>query len=292
MLEPSQPIDAALLRAFVTVAETRSFTRAAERLNCVQSAVSMQIKRLEEALQVRVLNRTSREVRLTREGEIVLRYAHRVMRLTADAMTELGQRVEPGRVRLAATDMSMCFLPPVLTEFGKRFPLVQVELSCNRSREALELLEAGDADLAFVTQRCGRSGGQQIMHRPLVWAAARHSDAPEVDPLPLAIFAPDCIYRKAAVQALDDHGMPFRFAYESTSRAGLDCVVEAGLAVTVLPIDGVSGRLRVLDSGFPALPDLKTYLFHANGSRVSPSVGALADLLLEMLAVPAPQRAE
>lgn len=292
MLEPSQPIDAALLRAFVTVAETRSFTRAAERLNCVQSAVSMQIKRLEEALQVRVLNRTSREVRLTREGEIVLRYAHRVMRLTADAMTELGQRVEPGRVRLAATDMSMCFLPPVLTEFGKRFPLVQVELSCNRSREALELLEAGDADLAFVTQRCGRSGGQQIMHRPLVWAAARHSDAPEVDPLPLAIFAPDCIYRKAAVQALDDHGMPFRFAYESTSRAGLDCVVEAGLAVTVLPIDGVSGRLRVLDSGFPSLPDLKTYLFHANGSRVSPSVDALADLLLEMLAVPAPQRAE
>lgn len=292
MLEPSQPIDAALLRAFVTVAETRSFTRAAERLNCVQSAVSMQIKRLEEALQVRVLNRTSREVRLTREGEIVLRYAHRVMRLTADAMTELGQRVEPGRVRLAATDMSMCFLPPVLTEFGKRFPLVQVELSCNRSREALELLEAGDADLAFVTQRCGRSGGQQIMHRPLVWAAARHSDAPEVDPLPLAIFAPDCIYRKAAVQSLDDHGMPFRFAYESTSRAGLDCVVEAGLAVTVLPIDGVSGRLRVLDSGFPALPDLKTYLFHASGSRVSPSVDALADLLLEMLAVPAPQRAE
>ncbi len=292
MLEPAQSIDAGLLRAFVTVAETRNFTRAAERLNCVQSAVSMQIKRLEEALQVRVLNRTSREVRLTREGEIVLRYAQRVMRLTADAMMELGQRVEPGRVRIAATDMSMCFLPQILTEFGKRFPLVQVELSCNRSWEALELLEAGDADLAFVTQRCGRSGGQQIMHRPLVWAAARHSDVPEVDPLPLAIFAPDCIYRKAAIQALDDHGMPFRFAYESTSRAGLDCVVEAGLAVTVLPVDGVSGKLRVLDSGFPALPDLKTYLFHASGSRVSPSVDALADLLLEMLAVPVPQRPE
>lgn len=292
MLEPMQSIDAGLLRTFVTVSETRNFTRAAERLNCVQSAVSMQIKRLEEALQVRVLNRTSRDVRLTREGEIVLRYAHRVMRLTADAMQELGHRVVPTRVRLAATDMSMCFLPPVLTEFARRYPLVQVELSCNRSWEALELLEAGDADLAFVTQRCGRSGGQQIMHRPLVWAAARHADLVDVTPLPLAIFAPDCIYRKAAIAALDAHGMPFRFAYESTSRAGLDCAVEAGLAVTVLPLDAVSGRLRVLDEGFPELPDLKTFLFGAAGSRAMPAVAAMSSLLLEMLEPAAPRKAE
>lgn len=275
-------MDTALLRTFAVVAETLHFTRAAERLNCVQSAVSMQIKRLEDALQVRLLERRRRDVKLTREGEIFLRYTHHVLRLTDEALVELGHSVKSGRVRLAATDMSISFLPPVLEQFRSRHPLVEIELGCMQSRDALEALETGQSDLAFVTQCCGRKGGRLIKRTPLIWTSARTADLLSMDPLPLALFAPDCIYRKAAISALDKHAIPYRLAYQSASRAGLDCVVEAGLALTVLPADRIGSALRDVSNGLPDLPDLQTYVFGAAASK-RPAVQALAEALVKTL---------
>jgi DNA-binding transcriptional LysR family regulator len=275
-------LDIELLRAFVVVAETRNFTRAAQRLGRVQSAVSMQIKRLEELLNARLLERSHRRVTLTSQGEVVLRYAHRVMHLTDEALIELGNGARSGRVRLAATDMSIGFLPQVFERFRTSYPLVEIELLCMPSLAALEALEDGRADLAFVTQTCGRKGGKRIARTPLIWVSAPSVDLTTMDPLPVALFAPECIYRTATIEVLEKSAIRYRLAYESASRAGLDCVVEAGLAVAVLPAKTISRSLRDVSEKLPALPDLKTYLF-GRTATMDPVLGALADALIEAL---------
>lgn len=284
-MERDPEISLDLLRSFLAVAETANFTRAAERLNCVQSAVSMQIRRLEESLQARLLERGSRHVRLTAEGEILVQFAKRIMRLKDQALEEIGQQSVIGRVRLGASDTSMCYLPRVLRRFAELYPRIDIDLSCTRSWEALDALDAGQVDLAFVTQRCGRKGGRLVSQSALVWAVAADSLVDEQDPVPLAIFGPGCIYRKTALAALEANGKAYRLAYESPSRAGLDCAVAAGLAVTLIPADCVDERLRVVPTtpgGLPALPDFKTYLFGASPTKPA-ATRAFAALLRESL---------
>ncbi|MFT6583432.1 MAG: DNA-binding transcriptional LysR family regulator [Alphaproteobacteria bacterium] len=275
-----------LLPAFVAVSETRHFTRAAERLNCVQSAVSMQIQRLEDALEVRLFERNNRQVRLTAEGEILLQYAERILSLKEQAVAEIENQNMFGKVRVGASDWSMSYLPDVLKTFGEKYPKVEVELQCARSWEALDDMEAGKLDLAFVTQKCGRKSGRPISRSQLVWAVKSSSNIDAQNPTPLALFGPGCIYRKAATDALEARGKAFRYAYESPGRAGLECAVMAGLAVTVVPQDDMMDGLRALPvskNGFPPLPFFNTYLFRAS-SKQSASVRAFADLLIETIA--------
>ena len=273
-----------LLRAFVAVAESKSFTAAAGRLNCVQSAVSMQIKRLEEAVGARLFDRARRRVTLTPQGEQLLRYAHRMLQLNAEALSSFGRVSVQGRVRLGVTDTSMVYLPPVLSRFAQSYPMVELEIRCNRSWQALGALEAGEIDLALVTQPCGRSGGTLVRREPLVWAVARGSAADQQDPLPLALFGPGCIYRETALTALDETGRSWRHAYNSASRDGLDVAVAAGLAVTILPKSTVTKDLRMLGpaQGFPGLPPIEILLYGLSG-QISAPVTALADAVIETL---------
>lgn len=283
MNQNAPQIDSALLKTFAVVAETEHITRAAERLNCVQSAVSMQVKRLEDALQVRLFERRGRGIKLTEEGRILLRFAHRMNRMTDEVLVEMGRQTPPGRVRIGATDITMSYMPRVLERLHAHYPMVDVELHCQRSWEALDALDAGDIDLAFVTQYGKRRGARRISRTPLVWACAAHSDVYLREPLPLAIFGPGCVYRKAALAALDKRGMAYRLAYESPSRSGLECAVHAGLAVTVVAKDLVTADLRVLHAtsdGFPPLPVLNTYAF-TQPSKPNATVKAVVNLIAE-----------
>ena len=119
-------LDLDLLRSFAVVAETQNFTRAAERLGRVQSAVSMQVKRLETIVDTRLFRRTKRMVRLTPDGIILLRYANRMLRLNEQALADLAGQAIEGRVRLGATDTSMCYLPAVLLRFAQSYPLIDI----------------------------------------------------------------------------------------------------------------------------------------------------------------------
>ncbi|MEM8973242.1 MAG: LysR family transcriptional regulator [Pseudomonadota bacterium] len=276
-------IDTSLLRTFAVVAETEHFTRAAERLNCVQSAVSMQVKRLEDSLQVRLFERQGRGIKLTQEGHALLRYAHRLNRLTDEVLVEMGRHIPSGKIRIAATDITMSYMPQVLERLHLHLPMVDIELHCNRSWEALDLLDAGDIDIAFITQHNKRIGGRRVHRTPLVWACSKQTNVHLRQPLPLAIFGVGCIYRKAALAALDKRGIGYRLAYESPSRSGLECAVEAGLAVTIIAKDLVPPNLRVLptgNAGLPSLPILNTYLFTGPSSR-SPGVKATLDCIVE-----------
>ncbi len=283
MIGNSPGIDSALLKTFMVVAETEHFTRAAERLNCVQSAVSMQVKRLEESLQVRLFERRGRGIKLTQEGQTLLRFAHRMNRLTDEALVEMGRGIPLGRVRIGATDITMCYMPRVLERLHAHHPMIDIELHCNRSWEALDALNSGDIDIAFVTQHDKRKGARRVSRTPLVWACAAHSDVHLRQPLPLAIFGTGCVYRKASLAALEKCGIEYRLAYESPARSGIECAVQAGLAVTVMPKDLITPDLRVLpaaDTGLPHLPLLSTYAFTKPSSH-APTVKAVIELIVE-----------
>lgn len=282
-------LEIGLLRTFVAVARTRSFTRAAERLNRVQSAISMQIKRLEEIVGVRLFERTRRSVRLTRDGEQLLHHANRLIRLNELALVDLGRPSVTGRIRFGVTDTSAMYLRPILTRFAEAFPLTEFEITCERSWEALDALEAGELDLALVTQPCGRDDGRVVRREPLQWAAAKSSPVAEQDPLPLAIFAQGCIYRHMILDALDASGRAWRLAYNSPSRDVLRMAVETGLVVTVLPDSLIGPPLQRPgpDNGLPALPEMEILLYE-NPASADHSLAVLADVVDEVLARPDP----
>ncbi|MDF1791535.1 MAG: LysR substrate-binding domain-containing protein [Thalassobaculaceae bacterium] len=277
-------LDLDVLRAFVMVAETRSFTRAAERLNRGQSAVSMQMKRLEEMTGCRILERSRRRVDLTADGAHLLSYARRLLRLNDEALGSLDRCARTGKVRVGVTDTSMIYVSRILRAFAERCPLVQVEMTCGRSWEALADLDDGKIDLALVTQPCGHEGGRLLWREPLVWVASADAEAEAREPLPLALFAPGCIYRDAVLRQLEASGRAYRLVYSSANSLGLSAAVTAGIAVTIMPVSAVGPGLRVVagDAGLPDLPELDLLLY----LRESPTVGprAFADTLFDLFA--------
>ncbi len=258
-------LDLDLLRAFLAVADCRNFTRAAERLHRVQSAVSMQVKRLEEIVGKRLFERSPRAVSLTVDGEVLLDYARRMLAINDAALAQLREPGVVGSVRLGTADTASIFLPGILARFNRAHPAVQVEVRCDRSWNLLDALEESTLDLALVTQSCGRRGGRRLRREPLVWAASRHHRVHRADPLPVALFAQGCAYRKAAMEALDASGRAWRMAYSSTSPNGIRAAVESGLAVGALAKSTLSKDMMTPTpaEGFPTLPRYEITLFGA-----------------------------
>lgn len=261
-------LDIDLLRSFVAVAEARSFTRAAARLSRVQSAVSMQIKRLEEALDRRLFERDSRTVTLTRDGEAMLGHARRMLSLNNEVFEDMSRPIMAGSARLGASDVASYLLPQILPRFAVAYPSLRLEIACDRSWNLLDQLDAGELDIALVTQAGERSGGRLIRQEPLVWAAARGHLAHERDPVPLALFGAGCIYREQAIAAMDAAGKRWRLAYSSVNQSGLTAAVEAGLAVTTAVQSTLGSGHRVLGpaEGFPPLPNIEVQMFTRSGA--------------------------
>lgn len=276
-----------LLRSFAAVADAKQFTLAAERLNRTQSAVSMQIQRLEDAVGAKLFHRFGRQIRLTGEGERLRAHATRMLRLNDEILADFGQQSLQGRIRVVATDTSMSYMPGILSRFAESHPLIDMEIGCLRSWEALDALDLGEFDLALVTQACGRAKGEIVRREPLVWAAAKGSAAALIDPLPLAVFGEGCMYRKTALDALDKQGRHWRHAYNSASRDGLDIAVSAGLAVTIVPESILPAGWMVLgeDHDFPALPEIEIMLYvrHGADADIPAPVATFADITAEVL---------
>ena len=178
-------IDAELLRSFVAIADHGGFTRAAEAVNRTQSAISMQMKRLEEdVLQRSVFERDGRQVKLTAEGQILLGYARRILKLHGEVLTTLREPHMVGSVRIGTPDdYVMRFLPGILSRFAQAYPLVQVEVHCEPS---YQLLQRRDLDLSIVTREPGTEIGQLLRQERIVWAEAQGFCPHEQEPLPLA----------------------------------------------------------------------------------------------------------
>ncbi|MBN8939215.1 MAG: LysR family transcriptional regulator [Rhizobiales bacterium] len=253
------PLDLDLLRTFVAVVESGSFSNAAPRIGRSQSAVSMQMQKLELAVGKQLLIRSPRVVTPSQAGEGFLTYARRLLKLSDEAWASVTRAEEIGSVRLGVPDDYAAFLlPPVLARFAAEHPLVTVELICEASTALARTMSEGRLDLAILT----RSPTQplEVMRRErLVWVASPQHVAWEGEPLPVALFEPGCAARIHVLRALGEAGRAYRSSYSSASLLGLIAVVQAGLAVAGLAACSVPPSLRIIgeNEGLPPLDDLE-----------------------------------
>ena len=270
-------IDSELLRTFVAIADEGGFTRAGEVVNRTQSAVSMQMKRLEEEiLQRSLFQKDGRTVSLTVEGQVLLGYARRILKLHSEVFNTLREPHMVGVVKIGSPDdYVMRFLPGILSRFAQAYPLVQVEVHCEPSKQ---LLQRQDLDLSIVTREPGTEIGQILRQERFVWMEARGFCPHEQTPLPLAMFNTDCFCRIWACNALDAMQREYRIAYTSASLSAISAVVTAGLAVTAQLESLLTPDLRIIGEaeGMPQLPSASIVLLR-NPKNTSPVTECLAE---------------
>jgi DNA-binding transcriptional LysR family regulator len=276
-------LDPDLLKAFVAVADHRSFTRAAVALNRTQSAVSMQVKRLEERLQAELFHRTKANVDLSAAGEGLLGYARRILSLNEEAVGRVREHKVEGRVRLGVMDdYGTLLVPPLLAGFVANYPLIHIEMETGLTSSMTDRL--GEAyDLVIAMHPQGSGEGELLRREQAVWAASPEHRVEELDPLPVALYPQGCLFRSWAMQALDAAKRPWRLAFVSHSLAAVEAIAAQGLAVSVVKAGTFPPRLRRLSErdGMPPLPRAEIRLHRA--ANLSRAASLLADHLVAEL---------
>jgi len=272
-------LDPDLLQAFVAVADHRSFTRAAALLNRTQSAVSMQIKRLEDRLGAELFNRTKANVDLSPAGEGLLGYARQILSLNEEAVGRLAERKVEGVVRLGVMDdYGICIVPALLASFLAGYPRIHVEMETGLT--AFMPARLGEAyDVVIAMHPVGRGEGEFLRREQAVWATSASHAVEQQEPLPVALYPQGCLFRKWAMEALDAARRPWRLAFVSHSLAAVEAVAALGLAVTVVKAGTFPPKLRLLSEqdGMPRLPAADICLHRA--TDLSPAGALLADHL-------------
>lgn len=286
--------DVAALRSFVTGMDLGSFAKAADRVGRSTSAVSAQIRKLEEQVGAPLFRKAGRGLGLTDAGEVMLRYARRLVELNDEAVAAARGTDLEGWVRLGLQeDFGESMLPGVLGRFARAHPKVRIEARVARNAELTERLDAGELDLALVwddfklTTRSRRASGVSVdLAKPAMhWIG---SDALQWtrdcgEPLPLVLFDGGCVVCSLATDALDRAGIAWRVALTSPSLAGLWAAAAAGLGMTVRTAYGLPPTVRTIDLGaygLPALPALGLTLLRAS-SVAAPPVDQLAQIVVE-----------
>jgi DNA-binding transcriptional LysR family regulator len=282
-------VDTALLRTFVVLSETASFSRTGALIGRSQSAVSGQIRKLESMFGRQLLERDTRNVRLTGEGERLLVHA-RGMIAQADAMLARFRAPEvAGAVRFGSPeDFASAYLPDILGIFAAAHPSVELHVTCQLTLPLVEEFEEGKQDLIIVKQDPTRrySGARSLWQEQLVWVAATSltADFAQVrpgKPLPLVLSPAPCVYRSRAASALDTSGVAWTGVFTSPSFAGQAAAVRAGLGYAVMPRAMVPAGLVVLD-GWPPLAEAEIALL--GQTRLSPPAAALAEFITNRVA--------
>ena len=272
-------LDIDQLRTFIAIAETGSFTRAAEVVNKTQSAVSMQMKRLEERIERPLFARDGRASKLTEDGLRLLDYARRLVKLNVETVAAFSDEALSGRVRLGVPDdYADRYLPDIMARFSRAYPGVELTVLCEPSPDLIDRVDANDLDLAIVTN-CELKRAAEIFRRErLLWVTSNRHPTHLEGRVPLALGRPNCLWRHTAIDRLEAAERPYRLLYSSSNVGAVAAAVLAGLAVSVLPESGLRPGMRVLTSadGYPDLPSCRVGLVRNAHER-----SALADALAE-----------
>lgn len=265
-------LDIGLLRAFVHVVETGSFTRAAAQLGRTQPAVSLQIRRLEAQLGVRLIDRAEKAARATLEGASLLAQARRLLRVNDEILAQLGEADVEGEIRFGAPeDIATLHLPRILAGFARSHPRLTLAVTADYTANLLDQLSRGALDLALIKREpVGPEMGVRVWREPLIWVALDPALA-DATPLPLVLAPAPDIYRKRALTALQAQGVAFRAAFTSPSLAGQMAALRAGLGVGVLPAAMAPPDLTVLQDRLPRLADSEIALVTARGAQSGPA---------------------
>lgn len=262
-------LDLTALRSFVAVADAGGVTRAALQLNLTQSAVSMQLKRLEESLGLPLLDRSARTIALTAQGEQLLAYARRLLALNDEAWGRLTHPAFEGTLDFGVPhDIIFPHVPVVLQRFSAEYPRVKLRLHSLYTSGLKEMLARGEMDIILTTESSLDPGGETLRREPLVWAGAPGGQAWKGRPLRFASCA-HCVFKRPALAALEAAGIPWEFAVDSISTAAIDATVAADLAVSVQMESGVPTRCEAVRHGgaLPRLPDHCVNMYLCPGPR-------------------------
>ena len=282
-------LDMAVLRTLVAAQELGGFNRAAGQIGRSQSAVSQQIRKLEEQVGEPLFRKQGRDLALTDAGEIVLAYARRILNLNDEAVAAVRGRAIEGVVRFGLpADFAEAWLPSALGRFKRAHPAVRIEAVVDRNRRLLERLDKGELDLVLALGSNARDDAQSVAQLPLVWIGPS-STLPiwtPGEPIPLAMYEPPCFFRQGAITALDHAGVPWCITFTSPSLHGLWAAVEAGLGVTLRTAVGLPPGVRVLDDalGLPPAPATALELcLHDGGRPLEPALNRLRSVIIEAL---------
>lgn len=279
-------LDMDVLRTFVTGTELGSFAKAATRLGRSQSAVSLQLRKLEEQVGEALFRKEGRGLTLTAAGEILLSYARRLLELNDEAIAAARGVAVEGWVRFGIVqDFAEAWLPGLLGRFSRAHPAVRIEVTVDRGVHLAEQVTRGELDLALAWGDYVSPHRSKLADIQMRWIGPSGYRQRQGEPVPLIAFRAPCTFRKRAIEAMDHAGLAWRVAFTSPSLAGLFAAVEAGLGVTPRTGIGLSPRLAILgpESGLPALSPPVELTLHRLQEHGSPAVERLADTLLDTL---------
>lgn len=287
-----------LLRAFVTVAECEGFSAAGKVLHRTQSAVSLQIKRLEDQLGKALFERTSRSVMLTGPGERLMPYARHLLKLEDEAREALGDLSRGELIRFGTSEeQAAIYLPRLLPRYGKRYPDSRLEVRCDISASLVEAFQGGLLDVVLSIRHAPTQSGHLLGWEPMVWVAAENVAPAHWQELPLALNPEGCIFRAHALSALGREKRRWQLRYVSQSPTGVNLPVQAGLAITVKTPRSVPEGCRIVgeEEGLPFLGQVEVEL-HRRPGHPSEALEAfcqeLEAIVTENDAVASPQLAE
>lgn len=251
--------DPALLRTFVAVADTLSFTRAAERLELSQPTVSQQVRKLEVAAGRQLVARDTRAVSLTDNGDAMLGFARSILAAHDEAAAYFTGSAMRGRLRFgSADDLALTQLPQILRDFRQLYPQINLELTVNQSGALARRLKAGQLDLVYIKQEPDQPDGRVVRRERLVWVAHKSLQLEPDQPVPLIVYQAPSFSRSAAIRALEDAGRTWRITCNVREINGVLAAMRAGIGVAVFPQSLIPGDLVPVSSAFelPAIGEV------------------------------------
>ncbi|MFM2483557.1 LysR family transcriptional regulator [Celerinatantimonas yamalensis] len=275
-----------LLRSFVAITQTGSFSKASEQVFRSPGAISMQIKRLEQLLDQQLFERSSRQVRLTEAGERLLQYAQQLLQLNQQAVNAFREPVVEQQINLGISScIDSQYLSKVLSQCAETHPHLQIHVVVATSQELMQRLEAGTLDLAMIVSGnigLGRQSGRVVYSESLVWAMCKEGRAYQKTPLPLALDSRGCLWRETALAALDETSFNYRVSYSSDQSEGVKAAVMADLAIAALPKSMLRDGLVEVPAvvGLPPLDQYQVIL--QTQPHISSAVCMLKDYIREI----------
>lgn len=282
---PNIPTD--LMRSFVKAIDGGSFTRAAEMVGRTQSAVSLQIKRLEEVVGTQLFQRDAHSLQLTGQGRTFAQYARRMLALNDEVLALMQSPAVSGRVRLGApSEYTASMLPHLLGRFAQVHPNVMLEVTSDLSENLLTRQQNGEFDLVVALHDNQRAGSGKLIHtEPLVWFTSADHFGHMQSPLPLVLAPPPCIYRKLMLYQLNREAKLCRISYLSSSYSAAIAAVRAGLGVTAMVQSTLPGDVRLLGSpdGLASLGHLEVRLHRLLAVESAEAIDCLETYIAEHL---------
>jgi DNA-binding transcriptional LysR family regulator len=279
----TEVLDLELLKSFVSVVDAGGFTRAGERVHRTQSTVSQQIRRLEEDLGQTLLNRKGKHVMPTEAGERLLSYARRLLSLAEEARDVVARPANEGAIRLGIPeDFAAYRLAKLLATFSRSHPQLRMDVRADQSMHLKRDLERGDLDLALLKRDASEKGGIASWPERVHWVTSKsYPRNARTGSVPLIGFPPGCLYRSRAIHALESTGRAWHMAYTSSSLAGIQAAVAAGMGLSILSEMAIQADHRVLTAKDGFAPIDKTAVALVASPDASPATLRLADKLAE-----------